>query len=326
MKNTGDHLSEIRAFMKSRIILSAAELDLFTCLDNNPLTAHELAIQKNLDQRAIIRILDCLVAFDLLKKESGKYILTGPAKLFSSRHPQSILPSVMHLNRLWDTWSLLSYKICGPEYQRSSNTGSFSDDERKAFIGAMHVIGRDLAGHIVNAYNAGKFSHLLDIGGGSGAYTIAFLKKYRNLKATIFDLPEVIPITRENIATEKLENKVDFCAGDFTRDKLPAGADLALLSAIIHQNSPAENTELYRKIYEVLPSGGVLLIRDHIMEEDRIHPPSGALFAINMLVNTTGGDTYTFNEIREGLVEAGFKSVSLIRKGDAMDGLVEARK
>jgi hypothetical protein len=139
-------------------------------------------------------------------------------------------------------------------------------------------------------------------------------------------LPEVIPITRENIATEKLENKVAFCAGDFTRDKLPSGADLALLSAIIHQNSPAENKELYRKVYKALPSEGVLLIRDHIMEEDRIHPPSGALFAINMLVNTPGGDTYTFNEIREGLVKAGFKSVSLIRKGNAMDGLVEAIK
>ena len=220
----------------------------------------------------------------------------------------------------------MSFKITGLEKRDDRKAGTFSEADRKAFIGAMHVGARDKAEHIAAVYNADKFHHLLDIGGGSGAYTIAFLKKYQELKATVFDLPEVIPMTREYIASEKLENRVSYIEGDFDTDSLPSDHDLALLSAIIHQNSPAENAVLYRKIFQVLKPGGVLLIRDHIMDEDRTNPPSGALFAINMLVNTAGGDTYTFSEVRDGLLSAGFTSVNLVQQGDRMDGLVEARK
>ena len=106
----------------------------------------------------------------------------------------------------------------------------------------------------------------------------------------------------------------------------PSGCDLALLSAIIHQNSPAQNLELYRKVFRALDAGGSILIRDHIMDESRTSPLAGALFAVNMLIGTTGGGTYTFGEIREGLEKAGFVGVSLIRAGREMDGLVEARK
>ncbi len=110
----------------------------------------------------------------------------------------------------------------------------------------------------------------------------------------------------------------------FYSDPLPSGCDLALLSAIIHQNSPEENVALYRKIREVLEPGGCLLIRDHIMEPDRTRPAAGALFAIDMLVNTEGGDTYTFEETKAALSEAGFQRVELLRTGDRMDCLVQA--
>ena len=115
-------------------------------------------------------------------------------------------------------------------------------------------------------------------------------------------------------------------AGDFYLDELPTGCDLALLSAIIHQNSPQENLDLYGKIHRALLPGGVLLIRDHIMDEARLNPPAGAMFAINMLVNTRGGDTYTFPEVKETLEAAGFGEVKWIRSGERMDSMVEARK
>jgi len=115
-------------------------------------------------------------------------------------------------------------------------------------------------------------------------------------------------------------------AGDFYKDVLPQGCDLALLSAIIHQSSPQENLSLYRKIYQALEPGGAVLIRDHIMNESRTRPPAGALFAINMLVHTTGGDTYTFGEIKASLEQAGFQDVKLVRSGELMDCLAEGRK
>ncbi len=72
--------------------------------------------------------------------------------------------------------------------------------------------------------------------------------------------------------------------------------------------------------------GGKVLIRDHVMDPARTYPPQGALFAINMLVGTEGGDTYTFDEIEDGLAAAGFVDVKMVRKGERMDCLVEARK
>jgi hypothetical protein len=107
---------------------------------------------------------------------------------------------------------------------------------------------------------------------------------------------------------------------------LPTGCDLALLSAIIHQNSPEENLSLYGKVFRALEKGGAILIRDHIMDEDRTKPPTGAFFAINMLVNTHGGDTYSFREVKDGLKTAGFIDVKLLRTGEKMDCLVEAKK
>ena len=107
---------------------------------------------------------------------------------------------------------------------------------------------------------------------------------------------------------------------------MPEGCDLALLSAIIHQNSPEENAQLYAKIHAALVPGGTLLIRDHIMDPSRTKPPAGAMFAINMLVNTRGGDCYTFQEVEKGLEAAGFAHIRQVRRGGAMDCLVEARK
>ncbi len=327
MKPIAACLSDIRSFMKSRIILSAAELDLFTFLDNHPASAADIANARKLDIRSLTRVMDCLVTFDLMEKKHGLYSLTETGKQLSSKHPQSVLASVLHQNRLWDTWSHLTDILHGENTPIDSDKKtSFSEADRKAFIGAMQVVGRETAGKITEAYNAKSFTNLLDIGGGSGVYSIAFLGKYPHLKATLFDLKEVIPITQEYIRSTDLENRINLVEGDYTTDPLPSGCDLALLSAIIHQNSPDQNAALYRNIFRALTPGGALLIRDFIMEEDRLKPASGALFAINMLANTEGGDTYTFNEIKESLVAAGFRNISLVQQGTGMDGLVEAKK
>jgi predicted O-methyltransferase YrrM len=190
----------------------------------------------------------------------------------------------------------------------------------------MHVVGRGLSQEIANSYNLAPFKRLLDIGGATGTYTMAFLAKNPEMTAVLFDLPDVIPWAEEGLGAEGLLERVECVAGDFYKDELPKGCDLVLLSAIIHQNSPEENLELYRKIHRAVLPGSTLLIRDHVMESARTHPPQGTLFALNMLVNTKGGDTYTFDEIKDTLEEAGFGEVKLVREGEHMDCLVEARR
>ena len=145
------------------------------------------------------------------------------------------------------------------------------------------------------------------------------------MKATLFDLPPVIEMARKRIEDSGLLARVALVPGNFYKDPLPAGHDLALLSAIIHQNSDEQNRALYKKVFDALDSGGRIIVRDHVMEPDRTRPVSGAIFAINMLVNTPGGGTYTFEEIKDGLNEAGFERIKQLQS-QRMFSLVEAFK
>ena len=146
------------------------------------------------------------------------------------------------------------------------------------------------------------------------------------MRATIFDLPEVIEMARERLKNEGLLDRMNLVAGSFDEDELPAGHDLVLISAIIHSYSLEDNSDLYKKAFRSLNSGGRILIRDHVMEPDRVHPKDGAIFAINMLVGTSGGGCYTYEEIEAGLKEAGFERIRLLRKGEHMDAVIEGFK
>ena len=190
----------------------------------------------------------------------------------------------------------------------------------------MHAIAYRIAPGIVAAIKPGAAKKLLDIGGASGSYTEAFLKASPDMEATLFDLPSVIKIAQKRLADTDLLDRITFVAGDFYKDELPAGHDLALLSAIIHQNSPEQNIELYGKIYRALQPWGRLIIRDHVMSPDHTQPVSGAIFAVNMLVGTPGGRTYSFEEIKPSLESAGFIKINLIQPDEQMNGLVEGFK
>jgi hypothetical protein len=146
------------------------------------------------------------------------------------------------------------------------------------------------------------------------------------MRATLFDQPEVIEMARERFDKAGMLTRVTLVPGDFYHDEFPHGHDLAFVSAIIHQNSLEQNEDLYKKIYRSLDRGGRIVIRDHVMDPDRIYPKDGAIFAVNMLLGTSGGGTYTFEEIKTDLSRAGFTGIRLIRKGEHMDALVEAFK
>lgn len=319
-------MEEARGFMKSRVMLTAAELDLFTSIDEKPCTASGLAHKRGLDVRATTRILDCLSVMQLLAKSDDIYRVTDKGAFLSSHHRETVLPMVLHMKNLWQTWSGLTEVVrVGPGTQLEPGL-KFSEKDWKSFVGAMHVAARALSIEIAETYDASQCKQLLDVGGASGTYTIAILRENSTMKAVIFDLEDVIPMAQERIRDEGFSDRVEFVAGDFYEDELPTGCDLALLSAIIHQNSPEENIHLYGKVFRALERGGTILIRDHIMNEDRTKPPAGVFFAINMLVNTRGGDTYSFREVKDGLESSGFLDVKLLRTGEKMDCLVEARK
>jgi SAM-dependent methyltransferase len=233
---------------------------------------------------------------------------------------------VLHATSLWTRWSRLTDIAAGTPASAPSPDFLRHGKDLEAFIGAMHSVGEPMAGRIAADINTGDAKSLLDVGGGSGTYTIAFLRVAPELKATIFDMPPVIEMARMRLAGAGLLERTRLVGGNFHNDELPAGHDLVLLSAIIHSNSPEQNLDLYQKIFRALNPGGRLLIRDHVMDPDRVRPREGAIFAINMLVGTPGGGSYTYGEIAAELTEAGFADIRLLREGEHMDSVVEACK
>jgi len=313
-------------FMASRVFLTGAELDLFTLLAPKPLSIDEIVAEKKADQRGMTILLDALSALGFLIKNDNKYQTEmSAAHLLTSNSPDSVLAVALHMNTLWQTWSRLTDVVLGKPPAQMKEQGALAMDHIKAFIGAMHMNALKTAPEVVSAVKPGRARRLIDVGGGSGSYILAFLNAVPDMKATLFDLPEVIEMARERIQTAGMADRVTLMAGDFYRDELPSGNDLALLSAIIHQNSLVQNEILYRKIFCALDSGGRIIVRDHVMSPDRTQPLEGALFAVNMLAGTPQGGTYTFDEIKEGLSAAGFTPIRLIRtKG--MSSLVEGFK
>jgi SAM-dependent methyltransferase len=316
-----------QGFMESRILLSAAELNLFTILQKAPLSDREVAEKIKGDVRAVAMLLDAVAAMGLLTKRDGMYRCDGAlAHLLAEDSPDSILPMVLHMASLWPRWSRLTDIAKDIPAAKEEFDFSRNEEELHAFIGAMHSIGAPLAKKIAASVQAGNSRALLDVGCGSGTYTIAFLRAAPEMRATVFDLPDVIEMARERLGREGLLDRVTLVAGSFYDDELPGGHDLVLISAIIHSNSLEENVDLYKKAFRALKPGGRILIRDHIMEPDRTHPKDGAVFAINMLVGTSGGGCYTYEEIEAGLSQAGFTRVRLFQQGEHMDGIVEGFK
>lgn len=327
-QDSSDILKIGRDFMESRILLTGVELNIFSHLAENPLTAEAVAEKIGADGRAIGMLMDALAAMGILVKREGAY-RTAPrlASSLAEGTPDSILPMLRHMAHLWRRWSRLTDIVRGSHVPENAGEGvPWTPEALKAFIGAMHVVGEGTAARIARSVSTAGTKRLLDVGGGSGVYTIAFLKEAPQLQATLFDRPEVVAMARERLTAAGVLDRAALAAGDFYRDELPAGHDLALLSAIIHQNSPDENIELFRKVYRALVPGGRIIIRDHIMNSDRTRPRDGAIFAINMLVGTAGGGTYTFDEVAGWLQEAGFTDARLVRDGEHMDQLVEAVK
>lgn len=316
------------AFLKPRIVITAAQLNLFAELDGRTRTVEDLCTANGWNPRGLRILLDALAAMGLVEKDrEGGYTLPAPlSDVLVPGRENSVLPMVLHRGAMWKTWSNLTEIVSTGLNPNPMGAKSRSDDEMEAFIGAMHVVGRAAADTIAASLDLSPFRKLLDVGGGSGTYVMAFLKAAPHLTATVFDLPRVIEFARRRLTDAGFIDRVSLAAGDYNADPLPRGHDLVLLSAIIHINSREANQALFRKVYDSLQPGGAILIRDHLMDVTRTRPVEGAIFAVNMLVATRGGGTYTIEETTADLEDAGFRDVRLIREGERMDQLLMGMK
>jgi len=325
---TADELMELsRSFQAPCVIAAAVDHGVFDAIDSGATDAESVATRIGADPRATRTLLDALVPLQLLAKEGDLYTVPpSVADLLTESSPQSVLPMARHHGNCLRRWAQLPQVVQAGAAVEAVPSIRGADADQAAFIGGMHNVSIAHAPIIAEELKDLPFSCFLDVGGGPATWTIAMLRAHPEARAILFDLPHVVPMAKQRIAEAGMSDRVELVVGDFYTDPLPTGADLAWLGAIIHQNSDDQNRDLYRKAFAALEPGGQVLVRDTVMEESRTEPIAGALFAINMLVATPGGGTYTFGEITDGLQEAGFVDVSLLRRDPAMNALVRAVK
>ena len=298
------------AFQQSRILLTAHELGLFTALGSGRHTSAGIASLIGTDHRATDRLMNALCAVGLLEKENGRFSNSPAARECLVKDSQGYLGGLMHTVHLWDTWTTLTEAVRRGTSVRLRTVEHKDEQWRSAFIAAMHDRAVRQAPAVVAQIDLSSVTRVLDVGGGSGAYSMAFVRAKDGISATVFDLPDVLPLTRTYIQQEGLSERVNTVPGDYLKDGLGRDFDLVFLSAIIHSNSPSENAQLILKCARALRPGGCVVVQDFIMDEERLTPSHGAIFALNMLVGTESGDTYTEAEVSGWMTGAGLSGVS----------------
>ncbi|HYW43150.1 MAG TPA: methyltransferase [Bryobacteraceae bacterium] len=296
----------IRGFQESRAVLTALELDLFTAVGEGA-AALEVAARLHTDPRATAMLLNALASMRLLVKREGVFHNSpAAARYFTAGSRDNARPALLHTAHLWHRWSTLTSCVrAGAAVARDERV----EDWTEAFIAAMHRNASERGPLVVRAVGAASVRRMLDVGGGSGAYSIAFAQANSALRADILDLAAVEPIAQRHIQAAGVADRVKVRAGDLRSDRLGEAYDLVFLSAICHMLSPEENLDLFGRCREALAPGGRVVIQDFILEPDKTAPRFAALFALNMLVGTRGGSSYSEPEYAAWLAEAGFREI-----------------
>jgi SAM-dependent methyltransferase len=305
-----DELTErMRAFMESRLLLTAIELDVFNAVGSGA-TAAEVAARLKTHPRATEMLLNALVATELLGKSGERFANTeATAKYLTNASPDDSRLASMHLVGLWNSWSTLTDCVREGTSVIRARGGERDAEQTRAFIAAMHKNASAHAAPLVAHLDLTGVRRVMDLGGGSGAYAIAMARKSPDLAITVFDLPTVVPLTEGYIAEAGLSGKIKTQAGDMAKDELGADYDLIWVSAICHMWGPDENLDLFRRIHRALAPGGRLIVQDFILDDAKTAPRMAAVFALNMLVNTRAGSSYSRREYEQWMKAAGFAAV-----------------
>ncbi len=299
-------------FRKSRLLLTACGLDLFTCLDRGTLTAEEVAAVIGADPATTARLLHALCALTLLTKQDGKFLNTAIASRHLVRDKPDYLANLQHLDNVYTSWNHLTERVKEGSKFHVAHWDEWPAAKVAALVQAMHRNSQANAARLLSLVDLSGVDRVLDVGGGSGAYAMSLARAKPGLIATVYEQPNVVCFTQQYIQKENMADVVNTVAGDYRRDDLGQGYDLVLLSSVIHANSPEINQLLLRKIAGALNPGGRVVIREDVMNDDRISPAANVLWGINMLLMTVDGDTYTDGELRAWLQAAGFSDMTYL--------------
>lgn len=295
-------LRRTSAFSPSRIILTSNNYRIFDYLDGRGRTAAALSKIIGTDGRATELLLNSLAAIGLLEKRGGNYRNAGVASRYLVKGKADYQGDIlMHNDVLWDNWSGLDEVVkTGRPYRKAH--------DHESFILGMHNLALQKVKGVMKNLDLKGMKKVLDLGGGPGTYSLAFAKK--KMDVTLLDFPDTLRISKRVITSAGMEKDIRLLPGDFMKDKLGSGYDMIFISQIFHAYGPDECTALLRKCRASLQKGGRVVVQEFYLDESRTSPLQGAVFAINMLVNTPHGRTYTPNEMSAWMKRAGFTRIA----------------
>ncbi|MGB9716571.1 MAG: methyltransferase [Thermodesulfovibrionales bacterium] len=287
------------AFRSSRVLITANNYRIFDHLIK-PQSAKAISHKLNIDLRATEILLDALTGLSLLKKSGNEYRNLPISNRFLVKgSPYYQGDMIRHADYLWKNWSELDEVVkTGKPVQRAR--------DYETFILGMHNLAILKVKDVIKSIDLKGVKTALDLGGGSGTYSFEMARK--GVEVTLFDYPEAITVAKKLLEEKKIGG-INFISGDFTIDDIGKGYDLIFVSQVLHSYSEKDNLLILRKCKRALNKKGKVVIQEFYISEDRTSPLWGALFSVNMLVNTKEGRSYSSKEIRGWLLKTGFKNI-----------------
>ncbi len=300
-------------FWKPRVVQIAVRRRVFDLIEKwksvEPVTARALGVRLGWEPRAAEIFLNSLAACGLLVKKKSEYRNAPAAKEFLVTGKKFYAGHAFELAEGgWESWGRLEESLrsgkpfCPPGFAQDA-------DRVRSFTLAMQSYAVSQAKALAKRVPLRKCRALIDLGSGSGAFSIAFLKANKKLQATLYDQPAVLEVSREFVEAAGMEKRVYYQPGNFVQDPVPGVYDAALMSHILHMFPEDACKALIKKAHDLLSDGGLLILQDFFLEESRIEPLSGALFSLNMLLHTTGR-SYSAGEVTAWLKAAGFREIT----------------
>ena len=316
-----DRLNEmIRGFMPSRCVLTALELDIFTAVGDGA-NAEQVGTRIHANARAAGILLGALVSLGLLAKTGDEYKNTPEtARFFVQGSKDNQRNGLLHSANIWHRWSTLTEVV-----RRGTHIpidAASTPEWTTNFIAGMQRNSKDRAPLVVKALGKTGVRRILDLGGGSGSYSIAFAKASPEAQCEILDLPEVVPLTTEYVSKAGVAEQVSIRAGDMLHDDFGSGYDIVMLNAICHMFSEEQNLDIFRRARKALAPNGRLVVQDFILNPDKTGLQHAALFSVNMLVGTDAGASYSEVEYASWMKAAGFTEVNRIKLPGPSDLIV----
>jgi hypothetical protein len=294
------------------VLEAAIRHHVFDVLDSGPKSLSEISQATGASERGLAAIMNVLVGIAFLNKDGqGNYSLTPESAAFLVstkpefqggliRHTsEHLLPKWLQLNEIVATG-----KPVGSVNQQTTGTDFFAQFVNDIFPMSYHV-AQELGAHL-NLKSTGGPVSVLDLAAGSGVWGIALAQSSTQVSVTAVDWPGVIPVTRNTVSRFGLVDRFSFVEGDLLQADFGSGHNVATLGHILHSEGIERSKALLTKTFQALASGGTIAIAEFLVNAERTGPVNGLVFAVNMLVNTDCGDTFSFEEIGGWLREAGF--------------------